>query len=170
VSTNCHNNVKPRSGRFRRRRLVKHIVHLLTTTSDHTIFMSKSIRRTSTTIDDITRGLAELLSRTISPAPLLSVACCCKKNDCKTTLAWNTARAKAEQTLVLSAGELVFLYICLFCLRFTRMLMTLVKRSGRLYWNVKTRSRDGRNLFLVRFVHLPETFVPVIYVHSVTSG
>ncbi|KAH8096625.1 hypothetical protein BXZ70DRAFT_945422 [Cristinia sonorae] len=61
-----------------------------------------SLRDATATIDDLTRALANF-SRARSPEPLEIATCCCGREECETSKAWATVKAKLESRLVLSA-------------------------------------------------------------------
>ncbi|KAF8524570.1 hypothetical protein BU17DRAFT_63137 [Hysterangium stoloniferum] len=64
-----------------------------TTASDH---------HANKTIDDLTLALSNF-SKTRAPTPDAHIACCCRRRECPSLVAWSDVRAKLESRLVLSA-------------------------------------------------------------------
>ncbi|KZT06528.1 uncharacterized protein LAESUDRAFT_181974 [Laetiporus sulphureus 93-53] len=64
--------------------------------------MANSLRRATSTIDDLTLALANF-SRVASPDLPNTALCCCGKEDCETSIAWAQWKAQMESKLVLSA-------------------------------------------------------------------
>ncbi|EED81094.1 predicted protein [Postia placenta Mad-698-R] len=64
--------------------------------------MSSSLRRATDTIDDLTLALSNF-SRMSSPELADVATCCCGKDDCETTKAWQAWKSKMESRLILSA-------------------------------------------------------------------
>ncbi|KDQ15443.1 hypothetical protein BOTBODRAFT_173928 [Botryobasidium botryosum FD-172 SS1] len=62
--------------------------------------MTASLPLTSNTMDELTRALANF-SRPTDSEPVL--VCCCGREDCESTRAWEAAREKMDKGLVLSA-------------------------------------------------------------------
>ena len=66
--------------------------------------LASSLHRATTTIDELTQTLTSV-SRLSSPEPEnSSCTCCCGKEECETSKAWEEVKAKLESRLVLSAG------------------------------------------------------------------
>lgn len=69
------------------------------------------LAKAATTIDDLTVALSNF-SRAPTPDPV--IVCCCRREECESTRAWASFRAKLESRLVLSAGScLCVLELCL---------------------------------------------------------